>query len=93
MATVTIPQKTIKDADLVLVSRKEYEELVRARKILTKTKVIKRSHFFHVPSKHEKFYEELDKNLTRSLRDYYQGEYYGPFETPKEVIGFLNRKR
>ena len=93
MTTITIPQKTIKDADLVLLPRKEYEELIRARKTLAKTATVKRSPSFHVPKGHEKFYEELDKHLTRSLRDYHQGKYYGPFETSKEVIGFLNRKR
>ena len=93
MPMIAIPQKTIRDADLVLVPRKEYEELVRARKTLAKTVAVKRSPSFHVPKKHEKFYEELDKRLTGSLRDYYQGKYYGPFETSKEVISSLNRKR
>lgn len=93
MPALTIPRKTIKDADLVLLPRKEYEELMRARRTLAKAAAVKRSLSFPVLKKHEKFYEGLDKRLTKSLRDYYRGKYSGPFETPKEVIRFLNRKR
>lgn len=93
MLKIAISQKTIKDADLVLLPRKEYEELVRTRETLAKATAIKRSPSFRVSKKHEKFYEKLDRRLTQSLRDYYQGKYYGPFETPEEVTDFLNRKR
>ncbi len=94
MPTITIPRKTIKKADLVLVPRQEYEDLVRARKELTKKVVIKRSPSFRVPKKHEKYYDKLDKRLTDSLRDYYRGSYYyGPFKTADEAIRSLRRRR
>ena len=89
MPTITIPQKTIKKADLVLVPRMEYEELIRARETLAKTVVVKRSFSFKVQKKHEKFYDELDKELTESLREYYIGNYYGPFETAQDTVKFL----
>lgn len=91
MPTVTIPRKTIKDADLVLIPRKEYEELLRSQKQNGRDIMVK--HTIGVPKKYEKFYEKLDKELTAALREYYQGKYYGPFETAEEVIHSLNRKR
>ncbi|MBI2122418.1 MAG: hypothetical protein HYT98_04875 [Candidatus Sungbacteria bacterium] len=93
MPTITIPTKTIKNADLILVPRQEYEELIRAREILTKTALIKRSPSFHAPKEHKKYYDKLDKELTESMRDYYSGNYYGPFETAEETIHFLRRKQ
>ena len=93
MPTVTIPRKTFKRADLVLIHRQEYEDLLRARETLAKTVVVKRSPFFRVPKKHEKFYDKLDKELTESLKNYYRGNYYGPFETAEGTIRFLRRKR
>lgn len=93
MPTISIPQKTIKKADLVLLPRIEYEELVRARETLVKTVVVKRSPSFNVQKKHEKFYDGLDKELTESLREYYKGNYYGPFETAQDTVKFLRRKK
>ena len=93
MATITIPRKTFKKAELVVIQRQEYEDLLRARKTLAKTVTVKRSPFFRVPKKHEKFYNKLDKELTEALRDYYKGDSYGPFETAEEAIRFLRRRR
>lgn len=93
MPTITIPQKTIKKADLVLVPRTEYEELIRAKETLAKTIVVKRSPLFKVQKKHEKFYDGLDKELAESLREYYKGNYYGPFETAQDTVKFLRRKK
>lgn len=93
MPTITIPRKTIKKADLVLVPRQEYEDLIRARKELTKKVAIKRSPSFRVPKKHEKYYDKLDKQLTDSLRDYYRGSYCGPFKTADGAIRSLRRRR
>lgn len=93
MPTLTIPKKTIKEADLVLVPRREYQYLIRAQRELAKNIAVRRSQSFRVPKKHEKFYDELDKELTKALREYYQGKYYGPFETAEETIQFLNRTR
>jgi len=38
-------------------------------------------HTIKVPKRHKKFYEELDKELTESLREYYAGKSYGPFDS------------
>lgn len=93
MPTITIPQKTIKKADLILLPRQEYEDLIRARETLAKAVRVKRSPTFRISKKHEKFYDRLDKELTESLRDYYKGNYYGPFKTADDAIGFLRRER
>ena len=93
MPTITIPKKTIKNADLVLVPRQEYEDLMRAREILAKTVTVRRSSAFRVAKNQEKFYEKLDKELTLSLREYYAGRYYGPFETADEGLNFLKRRK
>lgn len=83
----------MKDTDLVLVPREEYEELLRARQVLVQAVSVKRSPYFRVPKKLESFYRDLDKQLTKSLRGYYQGKYYGPFETSSELVNFLDRRR
>lgn len=93
MTTITIPRKTIEKANLVVIQKQEYEELLRARKTLAKTTTVKRSPSFRVSKKHEKYYDKLDKELTEALRDYYKGNYYGPFETAEDAIRFLRRRR
>ncbi len=93
MPTLTIPEKTMKDTDLVLVPRKEYEDLLRARQVLAQAVLVQRSPSFRAPKKLQNYYDTLDRRLTKSLRNYYQGRYYGPFETSSELVGFLNRRR
>lgn len=93
MPTLTIPEKTIKDSDLVLVSRKEYEGLLRARQVLAQAVLVKRSPSFRVPKKLKNYYDALDRRLTKSLHNYYQGGYYGPFETSSELVEFLHSRR
>lgn len=93
MPTISIPQQTLKKADLVLLPRIEYEELIRAREVLAKTVIVKRSQSFKMQKKHEKFYNKLDKELTESIQDYYKGNYYGPFETAQDTVKFLRRKK
>lgn len=92
--TITIPRETLKRADLVLIPRQEYEDLLNTRKRNggNRNIVMKRSPYFRIPKKHEKFYEKLDKELAESLRDYYRGNYYGPFKTVNEGIAFLKRR-
>lgn len=83
METITIPKKLSQKGDLVVLPRKEYEELLRfQRKQTTGSK------------KNEKFYAQLDRDLKRSIKDYRAGKYYGPFKTVKEGKEFLaSRKR
>lgn len=90
MTTITISKKTLTDADLVLVPRQEYENLLRVQKISAKDIAVKRSPSFRIAKKQEKFYSRLDKELTESLKDYQTGNYYGPFKTIADGKAFLS---
>jgi len=90
MPTITIPKKSIAEEELVAIPKKEYEEFVRAKRGAENI-VVKRT--MRVPKKYEKFYDELDKELTESLREVEAGHYYGPFDTADELIESLRRKR
>lgn len=92
MPTLTIPKKLLKkDADLVVIPRKEYEALIRAKNGAGKhrdhTVVVKRT--MRVPKKHEAFYDQVDKELTEVLRDVRAGKVSEPFETVDELIRSL----
>lgn len=95
MPTLTIPRTLAKNDDLVVLPRKEYDALIRAKNGSAKRGaddiVVKRT--MRVPKKHEKFYDELDKELTEALREVEAGHYYGPFDTADELIRSLRRKR
>lgn len=91
MTTITIPKELMKEKELVLIPRREYEKLLERRAIKRDIKV-KRSPSFSVPKKHERFYEELDKGLTKSLRECEEGKCYGPFETVEEGRKFLESR-
>ncbi|KKS38996.1 MAG: hypothetical protein A3G49_02820 [Candidatus Sungbacteria bacterium RIFCSPLOWO2_12_FULL_41_11] len=93
MNTLTIPKTLTRGEELIVIPRKEYEEFLRSKNVISRNIVVKRSKSFRVPKKYEKFYDELDKELTKSLKDYYEGRYYGPFETANELIQSLHRKR
>ena len=56
MPTLTIPKKLAKGDDLVVLPRKEYEELLRVKK-KSASLVLQRSKSFRVPKKHENFLE------------------------------------
>ena len=77
--------------DVAVIPRKEYEALLRSKKEDKQPIVVKRT--MRVPKKYEKFYDELDKELTESLREVEAGHYYGPFDTADELIKSLRRKR
>lgn len=89
MQTITIPEKAKKERDLIAISRKEYETLVRAQKPAKAPIIVKRSPSFRVAKKHEPFYDALDKELTESLKDYEAGRYYGPFDAVEDGVAFL----
>lgn len=93
MQTITILKEAKKENDLVAISRKEYEALLRAQKPAKASIVVKRSPSFRVAKKHEPFYDALDRELTEALREHYEGKSYGPFDTADEAIAFLHRKR
>lgn len=98
MTTITIPQTLIKEKELVLIPRREYEKLLKKQIMSTgkqaakqETKAVKRSVSFYVPKKHEKFYEKLDKGLTKRLRDYEKGKFVGPFSSIREMRTSLGK--
>ena len=94
MTTLSIPEKLIKEKDLVLIPRKEYEAFLKLRKNIDGEIIVKRSKSFRIPKRHERFYNELDKELTLRLREYYRGgKSHGPFESAEETIKFLNSRR
>ncbi|GEM_PF-1695636 len=101
MNTRVIPKELIQKGDLVLVSREEYESLLRtsvktirskteAENILEKAKVLPVARRL---KKHKAFYEGLDKSLAESLQEYREGKHYGPFETSEEFTKFLHSRR
>ena len=92
MVTLTIPEKIKKGEDLVVLPRKEYEELLRAKAGKSSRTTVKRSKSFPVPKKHEKFYNELDKRLTVALPEVKEGKVTGPFATAGEAIQFLHSR-
>jgi len=79
MVTLSIPQALIKEGFVVL-PRREYEDLLRVKQN-SNDGVIKRDSSFKVSKKHEKFYDELDKELTESLREIRNGKTIGPFSS------------
>src|SRR3989338_6642360 len=80
MVTLSIPQGLIKDGFVVL-PRREYEDLLRAKQV--NDIVVKR----------EKLYDELDKELTESLREIKEGKVSDIFNTYEEGIKFLNSRK
>ena len=90
MVTLSIPQGLIKEGFVVL-PRREYEDLLRVKQ--GNDIVIKRDKSFKVPKRHEKFYDELDKELTESLREYKKGKFIGPFGSIKDLLVSLHSKK
>lgn len=91
MNTITIPKNLIKEKELVIIPRREYEKLLAKQTTKQETKV-KRSASFRVPKKHEKFYEELNKDLTKILKECEEGKCHGPFETVEAGKRFLESR-
>src|SRR3989344_4557160 len=63
MPTITIPQALIKEKELILIPRREYDKLLKKQTTKRETKAVKRSASFHVPQKHHKFYEKFYKQI------------------------------
>ena len=89
MATISISKELIKEGFVVL-PRREYEDLLRVKQQQNNDDiVVKRDKSFKVPKRHEKFYDELDKELTESLREIKQGKVVGPFSNTKDLFKSL----
>ena len=91
MVTLSIPQGLIKDGFVVL-PRREYEDLLRTKHGGSDI-VVKRDSSFKVPKKHEKFYDELDIELSESLQEIKEGKVSVTFDTAEESIKFLNSRK
>ena len=91
MPTITISQALIKEKELILIPRREYDKLLKKQTTKRETKVVKRSASFRVPQKNVKFYEKLDKELTKSVMDYEREKFVGPFSSVKEMRRFLEK--
>ncbi|MDO8659464.1 MAG: hypothetical protein Q7K54_02575 [Candidatus Parcubacteria bacterium] len=90
MNTLTIPKNLIQNDDLVVLPRKVYESLLRGQ---NNNIIVKRSSSFKIKRGQEKFYDELDKDLTEAIREYKAGKFVGPFDTANEAIKFLRSRR
>lgn len=77
MTTITIPKTLLKEQELVLIPRKEYEELlcISVKKNLRKEK-----------------YTQLDKDLDAAIGQYKTRKSYGPFKTAKEGKVFFESR-
>ena len=70
----------IQNDDLIVLPRKFYESLLRGQNNNNQI-TIKRSASFKIKKGQEKFYDELDKDLTEALREYRAIKSIGPFKT------------
>jgi len=87
MTTLTVPKNFIKNDDLVILPRKLYESLLRSQNGHLTT--IKRSSSFRVKKGQERFYNKLDKKLTKIVRDVKKGKVVGPFDNTKDLMKSL----
>jgi len=76
MATITISKSLIKEKELVVIPRKQYEELLRLAQ-----------------KSREPFNKQFDKDLDKSIKEYKEGKFFGPFYNAKEGIKFLETHR
>ena len=79
MNMLTIPKKFILNDDLVVLPRKAYESLLRGQNSNQIT--IKRDASFKIKKGQEKFYDQLDKDLTEAIREHRARKSIGPFKT------------
>lgn len=80
MATITIPQKLIRDNDLVIIPRKEYEKLSHILKILPKDQL-----WFWT--------KEWQKKEREAGEDIHKRRISGPFFSGRELLKSLKSKR
>jgi len=91
MTTIIIPKTLIKEKELVIISRREYEKFLAGQAAKQEIKA-KRSASFRIPKKHKRFYEKLDQELAECVKDYKKGKYHGPFETIEEGKRFFESR-
>lgn len=74
---------------MVVLPRKIYEALLRGKKNNSPI-TIKRDSSFKIKKGQEKFYDKLDKDLTRIVREVKKGKVVGPFNNAKDLMASLN---
>lgn len=74
MSPITIPKNLAKNDDLVVIPRKEYEELLKTAK---------------KSADHKKHKQELDQALAEAMEEVRQGKVYGPFSSTEELMRSL----
>lgn len=89
MPTITIPKKLAGGDDLVVLPRKEYEALLGAHSKKQAPATMKRAKSFHIPAKHKKFYDEVDKRLAVALREVADGKTIGSFDNADDLMKSL----
>ena len=90
MNVITIPRSFMKEKELVIIPRQEYEKLLAGQRVEQKAGV-KRSVSFRVPQKHTRFYKKLDQELTEAREDVKRGKSVGPFVSVKEMKKSLEK--
>lgn len=90
MNTITIPRNLIKNDDLVIIPRKEYDSLLAWKAEKQEVKA-ERSASFRIPKKHERFYEKLDQGLTECLKSCGKGDLSGKFSSVAEMRKSLEK--
>ena len=97
MQSVTIPKRLSQKGELVLIPRKEYEELLyikkyKTRGTQTREKSREKDKYKDFPTvsqkekdRHPKFYAQLDKDLEKAMADYKKGKAVGPFSSIEEL--------
>ena len=93
---LTITKNLVKEDQVVAVMpRVEYESFLRftekkKSKNIAPQITVKRSKSFKVNEKYEDFYNQLDKDLTSTLREYEKtGESCGPFDDVDDLMKSL----
>lgn len=78
MKTITIPDNLIREDELVVIPRRDYDRL-----LLGSVKTFKKP----------KRLSELDKRLNKALEEVKRGEIYGPFDNVVELRRSLRKFR
>lgn len=86
MVTITIPNKIIKDEELVAIPKREYEKLLHIKIKNSASSNKKDDISIRISKKKGEFYTKLDKGLKEALEDVRAGRMFGPFDNAKDLI-------
>jgi len=80
MTPITIPKEITKKGDLIIIPRKEYEELLNLKKMISKDQA-----WFWT-----KEWQEKEREAEEDIK---KGRIYGPFANAKDLIKSLRAKK